>query len=139
MSNELKIPQVGEYLRDVGKLIKVEEIVPTQPQKDYIFEDIEYKCDLYLDDELLKSLTTYGNFRQHAIDDMSKYCADRKINKNDRLEMRITEVKTQVRRQFTSKESFYNEGYPEFVRKDIGCYLNLPEPVETIVWSSKKL
>jgi hypothetical protein len=28
MENELKIPQVGEYVRNVGKLVKIEDVIP---------------------------------------------------------------------------------------------------------------
>jgi len=145
IKEELKIPKVGEYVRNMGRLIKIEDIVPPPPpiDKDYIFEDIEAKCELIYKGTFIKSLGTSSDFYgigtsvETAIKEMKEYAIEMQITQDSDLEVRITKVVSQVRRQPIDRENFYAKGYKDFETKKWGSKLNLPEPVETIVWSSK--
>jgi hypothetical protein len=145
--SDLKIPQVGEYIRNVGKLIKVEDELPAPPPptKDYIFEDIEAKCELYLksNGELLDKLGTINDFYGRetsvttAIEEMKEYAKKRNITKDSELEVRVTKVVSLTRMKPINQEAFYAKGYRDFQSREWGSKYQLPDPVETIVWSSK--
>lgn len=145
MEKELKLPMVGEFVRHVGKLIKVEDVIlpPPQPERDYIFEEIEAVCELVYKGETIKSLGTYNDFYgigtsvQNAIKEMKDYASERQIGQNSELEVRVTQVVSQTRMIPTGRYNVYAEGYSDFQSKPSGSKANLPEPIETIVWSSK--
>jgi len=64
MNDKLKIPAIGEYVRHVGKLIRIEDEIP-QPQpisKDYIFEEIDARIEVKLGDTVLKTIGAYSDF-----------------------------------------------------------------------------
>jgi hypothetical protein len=58
----MKIPAINEYERHVGKLLKIEEVPPEKPQKDYIFEEIHARCDLFYKKHLIKNLFENSDF-----------------------------------------------------------------------------
>jgi hypothetical protein len=145
MENEFKIPQVGEYVRNVGKLIKIEDVTPMPPpiEKDYIFEYIEARCELIFRDEVIQELGTYNDFYglgtsvETAIKEMKEYAEKKQIVKDSELEVRVTKVVSQMRMKPSNQDNFYAPEYCDFEYKKVGGDSNLPEPVETIVWSSK--
>ena len=145
ITEELKIPEVGEYVRNMGRLIKIEDIVPPPPpiDKDYIFEDIEAKCELIYKGTFIKSLGIFNDFYgigtsvETAIKEMKEYATEMEITEESDLEVRITKVVSQVRMQSVDRENIYKKGYKDFETKKWGSKQNLPEPIETIVWISK--
>jgi hypothetical protein len=145
MEKELRLPMIGEFVRHVGKLVKIEDIIlpPPQPERDYIFEEIEAVCELLYKGETIKSLGTYNDFYgigtsvQNAIKEMKDYASERQIGKNSELEVRVTQVVSQTRMKPNGKYNVYAKEFSDFEYKSFGSKANLPEPIKTIVWSSK--
>lgn len=147
MDSNLKIPQIGEYIRNIGTLTKIEDVVPKPPppEKDYIFEIIEARCDLYRNNELLKHLYTLNDFYElnscikTAIEEMIDYATTNKITKDSEVELRVTKVSSLIRMNPTWEKNYYTKEYTDFKYKELGSRFNLPEPTETIIWTSREL
>jgi hypothetical protein len=145
VTKDLKVPQVGEYVRHNGKLVAIEDVTPPQPPKeiDYIFEEIEAKVEVLYGDEIYNHLETISDFYGYetcineATQDAKEYARKRHITKESDLELRVTKVVTQYRKRPINRENIYDEQFQSFDYKEKGSQYNLPEPIETIVWSSK--
>ena len=141
---ELKMPAIGEYERHVGKLLAVETIPPPPPEKEYIFEEISAKCQLLFKGYLIKTLFENNDFYgletsiKSAIEEAKTYMQQFGITKDSELEIVVIKVVEQCRKRPTNTENFYADGYRDFRAPEWGCKRDLPEPIETIVWSSKK-
>ena len=143
----LKIPKVGEYVRHIGKLIAVNVVPPpppTEPEREYIFEEIEARCELRLNGEVIKGLATLSDFYgletsvSEAIKEMKVYANKRNITKDSDLEVVVVKIVHQYRKQPLNRENFWNKEYRDFdTFGDYRTTKGLPEPIETVVWSSK--
>jgi len=143
MNNQsLVIPEVGQFLRHIGKLVSIETIQPP-PETHYIFEDIEARGELRLNGEVIKHLGTLSDFFglgtsvKNAIKEMKEYCQQIGITKNSDVEAVVIRVVSQFRTKPIERENFYAKGYSDFERVNRWDG-DLPEPTETIVWSSKE-
>ena len=140
-----KIPKIGEYLRGHGKLVSVDTVQPPppKPHDEYIFEAIDAKCEVRLNGNTFKNLYTLWDFYgletsiTSAIEEMIAYCKNNNITGQSELEVVVVKVKSQHRKILSDEESFYAKGFADFIIADIPN-LNLPEPIEEIVWSSKR-
>ena len=145
MEKTLKIPEVGEYVRNVGRLVAIEIIQPPPPPsyKDFIFEDIETHCELRLNGEIIQHLSSLNDFYglgegiKQGIREMKRYCSRRNITDKSELEVVVIKFTSQRRMKPTNKENYSAEGYTDFECKTYGWKYNLPEDTTEIVWSSK--
>jgi hypothetical protein len=146
MNDKLKIPTIGEYVRNIGTLVKIETVQPPipAPYKEYIFEDIEAKCELRLGEEVLNEIETLCDFYglgtglQTAIDEMKDYAKRRGLNKNSEVEVVVIKVISQYRKKIIDTPNYSAKEYVNFDY----VYRNtrdLPEPIKQVVWSSKSL
>ena len=136
---QLKIPEVGEYLRHVGRLVKIENSKPLPPPPDdYIFEETEYKMFMKRNGEILKG---FGAFMDEAKDDaikeMTDYAKSHNITKDSEVELVVVEERIQYRMRPTHRRNFYAEAYTDFEVIDTGSRRGLPEPKLKVIWSSK--
>jgi hypothetical protein len=147
VNNDFKIPVIGEYVRNIGTLVKIETIQPPTPApyKEYIFEEIEARCELRRYDEQLDKIEELNDFYgketsiKTAIKDMIEYCKIHRITKDSEVEVIVVKVARQYRATPTGKVEFWDKKFADF--KPLDNYQSerdLPEPIETIVWSSKK-
>ena len=63
--NEPRLPIVGEFVRHHGTLIAIEEVPPKPqppPKIDYIFEEIEARCEMRHKGEVIKEIQTLWDF-----------------------------------------------------------------------------
>lgn len=145
--SELKMPQIGDYIRNVGKLIRIETI-PPEPQEpivDYIFEEISAKIELRASWGKIDDITCLNDFYglessiQTAIKEAKEYCSERHITKDSELEVVVIKEVEQFRKRPTGKLEFWNKEYMDFEHLDgYKSTHDLPEKTETIIWSSKK-
>jgi hypothetical protein len=139
-----KIPQIGDFVRGVGTLVDVQTEEPTPPKKDYIFENIDSKCELRRNGKVLDELGTYNDYYglgtgvKTAIKEMKEYCKEEVITSASEVEVVILMQVSQVRMRPIGRENFYTKEWIEFQSLDWGSKRDLPEPTEEIVWSSKK-
>lgn len=145
--NELKLPKVGDFQRNIGRLVKIDAITPPPPETyyEYIFEDTSYLCEVRLNTgETLVGITTVNDFygigtgEKTAIKEMMKYCVERHISDISDLEIVVVKVTEQTRMKPTNQENFYAKGFPTFESLPYGSKKDLPEDKEEIVWSSRQ-
>lgn len=141
---QLKIPEVGEFLRGVGVLVKIEDGEPVPPPpKDYIFEDITARCEMRLNGEVIQEIETLNDHYgletsvKTAIEEMKNYAKRRGITDKSDVEVVVVRVASQHRMMPKNRESYYASGYMDFESLRYGSCRDLPEDVETVVWTSK--
>jgi hypothetical protein len=147
MADELKIPAVGEYERNIGRLVKIDAITPPPPETyyEYIFEDISAKGELRLNGETLDTLCNINDFYglgtsvTTAIEEMKAYAEKRKITSKSELEVVVIKVTEQTRMKPNHRENYSALGFTDFGELDYGSKRDLPEDKYEIVWSSKSL
>jgi len=141
-----RLPKIGEFVRHHGRLIAIETIPPPPqppPKKDYIFEEIEAECRLRFNGEIIKEIQTLTDFYgletgiKTAIKEMKKYVIKKKIGPESDLEVVVIKVERQFRARPTNEENFYDKTFFDFDALDYGSQHNVPDPVRTVVWSSK--
>lgn len=148
MKDQPRIPTVGEYVRQVGTLIEIQEIVPDPappPPVDYIFEETYARIKLMLGGETIKDIEELNEFygkgtaTREALKEAKEYCASRSITSKSELEVVVIEVITQYRARPTNIENFYDKRFVDFARLPFGTHRDLPDPIEKVVWSSKSI
>ena len=143
-----RFPEPGEYVRGNGTLIEVVDRVPPPPPpaKDYVFETVEARCELRLNDDVLSVHQTLWEFGgkgaavSEAIKDMTKFMEDNGVGPDSDLEVVVVKVTEQIRMRPTLNCNDYNRYDRQFRSMDsfmAGCYEGLPPATEEVVWSSK--
>lgn len=145
MSDALKIPEMGEYVRFIGRLV---DIVPERPQpppkKDYILEEVGADIELRFNGERLKGLGSYSDFYgletsvETAIKEAKEYAERKGIGKDSELEVVVVKEVRRYRARPTNQAIVWTgyRDYAMFQPVDYPDY-GMPEPVRTEVWSSK--
>lgn len=141
-----RLPTVGEFVRTHGTLIAV-EVIPPPPQPppttDYIFEEISAHWELRLHGKALRRGETHNDFYGLGTSVVSivasaqKYAADNEISPASDLEVVAIKEVSYHRRRATKDEAFYDRQFVEFKPLERGSEWNVPETIETVVWSSK--
>jgi hypothetical protein len=143
---ERRLPGIGEYVRGQGTLVAVQEIYPPPPpvNKDYIFEEITAQVTLRLGIEVLNEMGSFWDFYgketsvEAAIEEAKRYASERKIGPGSELEVVVIKRVEQIRKRPNREENFYDKTFSSFKSLEIGSKVNLPDPVETVAWSSKE-
>ena len=143
-----RLPEIGEYVRGQGTLVAVQDIIPIPPpvDRDYIFEEIGARVELRLGAEWLQTICTlwdaYGleTSVKAAIGEAQRYTSERKIGPGSDLEVVVIKIVEQARkRPEKNGKNFYDLTFFSFKSLEVGSKANLPDPVETVVWSSKEI
>lgn len=141
-----RIPEVGEFVRPHGTLVRIEEIPPkpVPPQTDYIFEQITARCEMRLTSgEVIKEIQTLNDFYgletsvTTAIAEMKAYAAENSLGADSDVEVVVVRVVEQYRKRPRSDKNFYDTTFFDFESLTIWTRRSLPEPIETVAWSSK--
>lgn len=141
-----RLPEVGEFVRQHGRLIAVEVVPPPPPpppQKDYIFEEIEARCEIRRNGELFKELHTNNDFYgletsvKVAIEEMEAMAAQQQIGPESELEIVVVRVTSYFRARPQDKENLYDRKFVDFEPIPRWSRNNVPGETETVVWSSK--
>ena len=136
-----RLPDVGQYVRDYGTLVQIEDVTPKEIVLDYIFESMEARLEGRINGKLVK---TYSTLSDH-------------YGKNTCVQSAIKEAKTQqawlgdsnlefvvvkVTRRFRMRPSmdnrvnFYDAKFRAMKQLDFGCCRDLPDDIKEDVWSS---
>ena len=59
-----KVNYVGDFIRNIGKLIAVQDVTPEAPPDrfDYIFEETTARIEAHINNVLVKEFATYNDF-----------------------------------------------------------------------------
>lgn len=143
---ESRMPEIGEYVRGQGTLVEIQDIIPPPPpiNKDYIFEEITASVELRLGDEVLNKIYNLwdaygkGNSVKNAIEKGQEYASKKKIDTKSDLEVVVIKIVEQIRKRPNKfQKNFYDETFYLFDSLETGSKWNLPDPVRTVVWSSR--
>ena len=144
---ERRLPEMGEYVRGQGTLVAVENIAPPPPPagKHYIFEEITARVELRLGSEVLSQICSLWDFFGKetsvatAIREAKEYASERNIGPKSELEVVVIRAVEQVRKlPAKNRGNPYNPDFCLFEPLEIGSKVNLPDPVETVSWSSRE-
>jgi len=137
---------VGEFVRHVGRLVEI-QTVPPKPQpppiKDYIFEDIEARCEIRLNGKTIKEIQTFNDFYglgtgvKSAINEMREYATKEGLGPKNDIEIVVIRIVRQFVARPKDQENFYDRTFFDF-QPIVACSCSEHEQSnETIVWSSK--
>jgi len=139
-----RLPDEGEYVRGVGTVVSLETYRPEPPPPEcvYVFEQIEARKELRHNGEVIQCLETLWDFYgletsvEAAIKEMKDYAAQKGIGPKSDLEAVVVKiVSQQCATAEPRKQNFYDSTFVGF--EDRRPLPNLPEPVESVVWSSR--
>lgn len=138
-----KIPEIGDYVRTVGTLVEIQDVTPPPPNKviDYIFEDVTAHIAGFINGKKIQDFETFNDFYgkgtavEHAIIEAKKIA--RKFGKE--LEVRVIKITSRTRKRPNREEGFYDKQFVGFKSLDLGCRYEMPEDIEEVVWTSKRI
>lgn len=144
--NDPRLPEIGEFVRGVGRLVSVVEPMPLQPPpKDWIFEDVSARGELRRNGKVLKEFNTYSDFYglgtsiTEAIKEAEEYVAEEGITPESGLEVVVVKIISYARHRpqgGPGNANVYDAKFVNFKSLDNGACWDVPEEVETDVWSS---
>ena len=143
-NNPPRMPKIGEKIRMLGELVRIDEPAPVQPPTEYIFKVVGADLELWLNGIPIKSLTSYNDFYgsavETAIEEAKKYCERQKITAESDLEVVVFETTGHIRSYPDPGNAFIYD--KEFVRfTGANKYRPNREPVPSSTkrraWSSR--
>jgi hypothetical protein len=141
-SNAPRLPAEGDYVRTYGKLLKIEDVTPKEIVLDYIFEEEEARLEGRINGKTVKVYTTFNNFYgpDTCVESAIKEAKQQEAWLGEsNLEFVVVKVVRQVRKRpsLGERENFYDREFRAMETLNHGCRWDLPDEVETVVWSSK--
>lgn len=139
----VKIPDVGEYVRNYGTLVEIQDVTPKEIVLDYVFEDTSARVEGRINGKVAKEYTTFNNFYgqdscvQHAIREAKE---QRRCLGDSCMEFVVVKVtsRQRMRPERNERENFYDTKYRAMTALECGRCRDLPDDVEEVVWSSLK-
>lgn len=140
-----RLPEIGEFVRGVGTLIEFHQPErPPTPPKDWIFEVLHGRAELWHGDEKIDDLFTYwdhkglGSSFKSAIEDAKEYAVNKDIGPDSPLEVKVFKEIHRRRINPIIKDpafnyNFYDRAFFPFEE----CGSDISE-VDELVWSSRK-
>ena len=139
-----RLPVVGEYVRKFGRVVDIVDLTPPPPNKvvNWIFEYVE--ADVVVQSKSGVVLVNHSSFCDYygegtavkeAIES-AKCCV---VHYGEGVVVVV--IKTTKQRQMipTNEKSFCNSDFFEFGAVNAWCRVDLPDPVEEVVWRSDNL
>jgi hypothetical protein len=139
--------KVGQYVKRIGKIIRIERIVP-KPQPftlDFIFEERKADIEMRRNGKVIQECGSYTDFygegtgEEEAIKKATEIAESEAIMPDSEVELVVVRTVSQSRYNFNLHKAAQPNIYmmPFFDQKDIGCHIDVAEDVETDVWSTK--
>lgn len=145
MKSALKVPEYGETVRGLGKLVRVDTPPPVYPPDEFIFEKIDATTRVLLNGRHLKDLGSFhdinGTAVANAIAEAQEYVAENGIDNVGPIEV-VVEKRTYYTRRWIHPLracNFYAKEFVGFVfadRPSVGTD-PLPEESTEIVWRTQ--
>lgn len=140
-----RLPEIGEYVRMKGKLLRIEVIPPPPappPEVDYIFERTDARIELRVKGKVVTSFDTYNEFYgegtavREAVKDAKGMMSEYEGTGCELVVVKITEQ----RRKRPGRDSCVYTGHKFFSFDSLACgsTRGLPDNREEVVWSSFK-
>ena len=140
------MPLVNEYIRGLGRLVAIQEVpvLPVKPVVDYIFEEVTAEMQMMVNGIKVDDLGTlwdHGGLEDSvvsAIEEAKRFVKAYKLTRKSDAEIIVVRVVTQTRKRPNREcENLYDKTVQHFEHLTTGSHWNVPDPVRTVVWSSK--
>lgn len=147
VSTSARVPKVGEFVRSQGKLVEVRDVTPPVEKVEYwIFEVNEARVELRCHGKLINRYSTFNDFYgegtclDFAKKEAAKLLESLGITDPAASDLELVVIKStfQVRRERTNGITFYDAAFVGFNDVRGGIDIELPQPMESVVWSSKQ-
>lgn len=137
-----RLPQVGEYVRMIGKLVEVQDVTPPPPPKelDYIFEETHARAEARVNGKVIETFSTFNNFAgegtcvEAAIEEAKE---KRQHYGPSDLEFVVVKMTSRIRKRANGHKNLYDPTFLDFDSLKNGWNRDLPDDTEEVVWSSK--
>ena len=137
----VRIPNVGEYVRQYGTLVGVEDVTPKEIILDYIFEETSARVEGRINGKVVKEYGTFNNFygKDTCIENA---ISEAKVQQNwigeSNMEFVVVKITSRVRKRPSRvhKENWHDRQYRAMDTLDFGCRRKMPDDIEEVVWSS---
>lgn len=135
---DLRMPEIGETVRLVGRLVEIQDVTPPPPPKelDYIFLETTATVQIRANGHIISNEVTmndlYGSAVESAINEARKFV--KKLGPG--VEIVVVRHDKHYRARPSGRQDFYNQGLMGFDRLGDGAKRGLPDDVNTVVWSS---
>lgn len=138
MSSDLRIPEIGETIRLVGRLVEIQDVAPPPPPKelDYIFVETTATVQIRANGIKITDECTLNDFYGSAVDSAIKDAEKLAAQFGPGVEIVVIRNERYYRARPTGRENFYAKGTVEFERLKHGCRRDLPDDTHEVVWSS---
>lgn len=139
----VKIPEVGEYVRNYGTLVEVQDVTPKEVILDYIFEDTSARLEGRINGKVVKEYGTFNNFYgkdncvNQAIAEAKK---EQEWLGESNMEFVVVKItsRERMRPDRSERENCYDNKFRAMAALEFGRCRDLPSDVEEDVWSSLK-
>jgi len=144
MTDEPRIPNIGERVRLVGTLIRVETPKPIQPPDEYVFENIDARVEMRLGEAVVKDFGTfndwYGDAVRSGILEAKQICEHHRIGPTSDNEIVVVKVTSQCRQILSrgTEPYLYEKEFRQFCNMSSGGGYGVAPTIEKDVWSSKR-
>ena len=140
MMSDVRLPEIGEYVRMYGTLVEVQDVTPKEIVLDYVFEDTQAKLVGRINGKNVKEYGTFNDFYGKdtcvaaAIDEAKE---QQRFLGESNLEFVVIKVTSRVRMRPTrnERENFYASEFRAMESLPNGSCWNLPEDTVEEVWS----
>lgn len=142
-----RMPEVGEYVRGLGRLVSLEDVTPEiKPMTGYIFEDLSATVEMWMNGKKLKECVTFNDIYgfESCIKAALEEVSDLKEQYGDGMEFKIIKhTDYGCMMPWHEGSNFYDSDFKQF--KEMGAFhngsiynrLKVPQSKHEEHWSSK--
>lgn len=142
-----RIPEIGEYVRGIGTLIRKDNVEPKPtppPEHEWVFEEVTAEVELLVCDVKVTSYCVFcdGGELNSSIDtakhEAKKVAVNLKVKADGETEIRVVRIVEHCRKQPSDlMPNYYQKDVLNFDPLKWGCKRDMPDPVRTVVWSTR--
>lgn len=146
MNQQTRCPNIGEYVGGAGTLVEIQNTQPPPPppESDFIFEEVTARVEMWRDKCRISTFSTYWDAYgpdsavNYAITEAQSVASNQGITADSEVELRVIKIVSRTRKRVMPNfTNYYSRHFPKFEAKSIGSKWEMPDDVETIVWSTK--
>lgn len=141
--HEPRIPEIGEFVRGAGTLVRLAAPQPTPtPPTEYVFERVGARWEVRHKGDVLTKGSSFWDFGglessiDAAIDDAREYATLKGITAASELEVVVVKETSCYRARASRDASVYDSRFIHFT-STANCKWDVPEDVEVDVWSTR--
>ncbi len=140
-SASVRVPEIGEYVRNCGTLVEVQDVTPKEIVLDYIFEDVSARVEGRINGKVVKEYSTFNEFfgQGTSVDNAIQEAKTQQAWLGEsNMEFVVVKITSRGRKRPSRavRENWYDKGFREMETLAFGCRAGMPDDNEEVVWSS---